>query len=146
MDILYIYIYISIDPKPILWRCNTKHLLNHDAGPWCNALWNAYTTDNVVCECRNVINNVLLVFAWRSVVMSHCRSITVHGGIVTVGSGDGFNDADFLKSKMQIKSFNLHMGMFDVVLEFSYRYYFFPHSLYNLNIQETIWHQQGSMS
>ena len=45
----------------------------------------------------------------------------------------------FFKSKMQIKSFNLHMGMFDVALEFSYRCYLFLHSLYNLNIQETIW-------
>ena len=31
MDVfLYIYIYKSIDPKTILWRCNTKHLLNRD--------------------------------------------------------------------------------------------------------------------
>ena len=143
------FFYKSIDPKTILWRCNTKYLLNHDAGPWCYALWNTYITDNVVCECRNVINNVLRVFAWRSVVMSHYPSNTVHDGIVSVGSGDGFNDADFFKTKMQINVFNLDMGMFDV-LEFSFKYYFFLHSLYNLTnlnmFQETIWHQQGSMS
>ena len=146
MDAFFFFIKVLIQK---LWRCNTKYLLNHDAGPWCYALWNTYITDNVVCECRNVINNVLRVFAWRSVVMSHCPSNTVHDGIVSVGSGDGFNDADFFKTKMQINVFNLDMGMFDV-LEFSFKRYFFLHSLYNLTnlnmFQETIWHQQGSMS
>ena len=60
------------------------------------------------------------------------------------GSGDGFNLGCrfFLKTKMQINVFNLHMGMFGVVLEFSYRCYFFLRSLYNLTnlntFQETI--------
>ena len=115
--------------------------------PGHDVLWNAYTTDNVVCECRNVINNVLL----NVLLLCHiARASQFMTELSVLVQGMASMMPIFFKTKMQIDVFNLHMGMFDVVLEFSYKCYPFLHSLYNLTnlnmFQETIWHQQGSMS
>ena len=142
MDIIFFY--KSIDPKTILWRCNTKHLLNHDV-MHCEMhilliMWYVNVVMWSIMFCGFSLDVLLLCHIARASQFMTELSVLVQemASMMPI----------FLKPKMQINAFNLHMGMFDVVLEFSYRCYFFLHILYdltNLNmLQESIWHQQGS--